>query len=339
MVASKSYDLFCMVMGASIPEARSLEGWEVSRLTISCAYRGVKFIPQIKEEVIQHILAFLDYHFELIKQGQNQDEPIQNALHALACSPGPAAISTLRQFDPTDSSFVGGIQYVFQATRSPTLRKAALLFFPLICSQWLEAGSLTMNQKQMESFCMDWASTLDCIEQTPATRMAALTALFEMINSPHWCPHIIPGKWALLEYPTLFPEGFQPPHSCINNPGLMGVIRGIDNPMAIVHWVTVLWLEYGALDSGVRDQLEATTKEISWNERQVPHFDTSRSHVSKWRANVASELRKATDMLKQYPMQSPDPIVVALEEKVEGLQLAARALNAIKQDNYLASVT
>jgi hypothetical protein len=333
-VASRNYDLFRVVMGGSVPETHTEQKWEAARLSIHGAYKGGKFTPQVQDqgEYTLHILLFLNHHFELAAgQGQDQDEPIRIALHALVYTSNPASITALESFDPADSSFVRGMQYAFQDDRPPDLRKTALLFLPLIRDEWFKTGSLTMDPEQMKRFCADWASTVECVEQTPSVKTAALTVLLEMINSPSWRPHIVAEKLGLLEGLKSVPDDFQPLRSCINNPDLVDAIKGVGHPTAIVHWVTILWLKYGELDPRVRDQLEAVTKEIARNEQGL-HFDASKSRVGGWRANTASELGKAKDALKEYPLQSSDPLAVALEEKVEGLQLAVGALDIIGRE-------
>jgi len=95
-----------------------------------------------------NILTFLDHHFDLATRGgQNYDEPIQNALRVLAYASGPVTIEALKRFDLTEPSSVRGIYYVFQDNKPFQLRRAALLFPPLIdvvqpsssdCGTWSE---------------------------------------------------------------------------------------------------------------------------------------------------------------------------------------------------------
>jgi hypothetical protein len=332
-IALKSYDLFHVVMDASVPETHSEKKWEAARLAIYGAYRGGAFIPQVKDqEDTLRILLFLNHHFELVAgQGQDQNEPIRIALHALICTPNPSSIAALESFDPTDPFFVRGIRYALQDCRPSNLREAVLLFLPLICDQWFNTRSLLMNPKQMKTFCADWASAVG-VEQTPDVKIAALTVLLEMINSPRWRPHVVVEKLGLLKDLKSFPDDFQPLRDCINNPDLVDAIQGAGNPVAIIHWVAILWLKYGELDSRVRDQLEAITKKIARNERGLPHFDASRSRIGKWRTNTASKLKTVKDALNQYSLGSFNPAAVALEEKVGGLQLAIGALDAIKRE-------
>jgi hypothetical protein len=235
----------------------------------------------------------------------------------------------IRYVDLADS-LVRNIQYAFQDDRPPNLRKTVFLFLPLICGQWFRTDLLTMNSERMERFCVDWVSAVDCVEQTPAVKTAALTILLEMIDSPHWRPHIVPEKFALLEDLKSVPDDFQSLRSCINNPDLMDTIKNVENPMAIVHWVMVLWSRYAELGCEVREQLEAVTKEIVRKEQRLG-YDASRSLVGKCLSDMASESRKANDELKRYPAWPPNPVADPLEEKVRGLELAIGTLDAIRQ--------
>jgi len=332
-VALKSHDLFHIIMGSLIPETH-LQKWEASRLTISGAYKGGRSIPQVgdhQDNHIQCILTFLNHHFELATvHGQNQDHPIQNALHALVCISNPLSTTPLKFFDSTKSLFVRGVQYTIQGNRPPDLRKTTLLFLPLVCNQWFNTNSPIMNSKQMKSFCMGWASAVDSVEQTPSVKMATLTVLLEMINSPHWYPHVPPEKLGLLEDLKLVPDGFQPLQNCINNMELMHVIRDAEHPIAIVYWVAILWPKYAELKSEVQEQLKTTTKEIVQNE-QTPGSDTSRSPIGKCLSDMRSKLRKVKDELRQYPAWPPNPAAACLKKKADGLELAVKTLDAIKR--------
>ena len=187
-----------------------------------------------------------------------------------------------------------------------------------------------MNSKQMKSFCMGWASAVDSVEQTTAVKIATLTVLLEMINSPHWYPHVPPEKFGLLEDIGLIPDDSQPLQNCINNPDLMGAIRDAENPIAIVYWVAILWPKYTELKLEVQEQLKTTTKEIVHNE-QTPGFDAYRSPISKCLLDMNSELKKVKDKLRQYPAWPSNPTTASLNRKAEGLGLAIRTLGAIKQ--------
>jgi len=342
-VASESYDLFRVVVGTSAPGTHSPEKWRVSRLAIHGAYKGDGFAPQVKEHQVethqfkdtQYILAFLNQCFELATvKCQNQDEPIRNALCALVSD--PAAIETLERFDPTKPSFVRGIQHAFHCDRPPHLHKAALLFLPLICDKWFNTRSPIMGSTQMRKFCMDWACAVDGVDQTPDVKVAILTVLLKMINSPRWCPHIVPRDWELLRDLTSLPDDFPPLLSCIDNPKLLNVIKSVDNPMAVAHWVATLWLKYAELTPDVRTQLEAVTMEIAQNERKQ-YFDTSQSRIGEYLSIIGSELKKAKEALVHYPTLSIDPAAIALKSKVGSLQRAAKALDAIKQGRSVTS--
>ena len=81
-IAQMSYQLFHVVMQAPVSLTYSQEKkWEAARLTMHGAYKWDKFLSWVEDP--QDIPAFLDYHFDLAtRSGQNQDEPIQNALQA-----------------------------------------------------------------------------------------------------------------------------------------------------------------------------------------------------------------------------------------------------------------
>jgi len=130
--AQKSYQLFHVVMQTPVSLAYSPEKkWEAFRLTVHGTHKWDKFLPWVEDP--QDILTFLNHHFDLATRGgQNQDEPIQNALCALAYMSGPVTIEALKRLNPTKPSFVYGIFYVFQNNRAFQLHKAALFFLSLI---------------------------------------------------------------------------------------------------------------------------------------------------------------------------------------------------------------
>ena len=321
-------------MNAKIADTHSQEKWEASRLTITGAYKGGKSRPQGGDSWGVHnqcILTFLNHHFELATaHGQNQDDPIQNALHALVCASSSPLAIPLKSLDATKFLFVRGLQYTIQDDRPPNLRKTTLLFLPLICDQWFNTHSPIMNAKQMKSFCINWASAIDRIKQTKDVKIAILTVLLEMINSPHWCPHIVPEKLALLGDLSLVPDGFQPLQKCIKNPDLMDTIRGTENPMAIVYWVAILWSKYAELEMKVQEQVKAITKEIVQNE-QTAGSDVFRSPIAKCLLDMTSELKKVKDALREYPTWPFNPAAALLEKKSKDLELAIKNLDAIKR--------
>jgi len=63
------------------------------------------------------------------KGGQDQDEPIQNTLRALAYAADPDAF---RRLAPTEPSPIRGICYMFQDEKLFQDCEAALFFLPLI---------------------------------------------------------------------------------------------------------------------------------------------------------------------------------------------------------------
>ena len=322
-IAQKSYNLFHVVIQAPVSLAYSQEKkWNASRLTMYGAYKWDKFLPWVEDP--QDILTFLDHHFDLATRGgENQDEPIQNALRALAYASGPVTIEALKLFDPTEPSFVRGICYVFQDNKPFQLRKAALFFLPLIGDRWFNTPHPIMEPDQMRSLCVDWASAVDGIEHTHDVQKATLAVLFGMINSPHWRPHIVTEKWKLLEYFTAVPDDSQPLKRCIDNPDLMEAIRNVDNPAAMVLWLAILWLKYKELIPQVQEQLETVTKEVAQGRR--------RTDLEMYLSVMDSELRKAEDALTQYNTWSTDPAAIALRTKIDNLQQARVTLVALKR--------
>lgn len=319
-----------MVMQSPVPETHSEKQWKVTRLTMHSAFKDCNPSPQVKDP--KDILAFLDHHFDLAIIGHgNQDGPIQNGLCALASA--SATTEAFNQFDPTEQWFVRGICYAFQSDRSSELHEAALLFLPLIGNRWFHPQTPIMGSIEMASFCVDWASTVDCLNSTSTIKKAALIVLLGMINSPHWFPHIVPAKWNLLEY---FLEHFKSVShdlqflsGCINNIGLLDKISNVDNPMAVVLWVEILWLEYVELIPEVRKQLEAVTKEIAQNEISA-HLSASQSHLDKYLLNISRKLREAEDALKQYTPPFTDPAAVTLRNRVKVLRQAFQILDTIQ---------
>ena len=322
-VAQKSYVLFHVVMQAPVSLVYSQEKkWEASRLTVHGAYKWDKFLPWVEDP--HDILTFLNHHFDLATRGgQNRDEPIQNALRALAYASGPVTIEALKHFDPTEPSFVRGICYVFQDNKPFQLRKAALFFLPLIGDRWFNTPHPIMEPDQMRSFCVDWASAVDGIEHTYDVQKATLAVLFGMINSPHWRPHIVVEKWKLLEYFTSVPDDSQPLRRCVDNPELMNAIRNVENPAAMVLWLAILWLKYKELIPQVQEQLETITKEVARGRR--------RTDIDIYLSLMDSELKKAGDALTKYTTWSTDPAAIAIRTKIDNLQQARVTLVALRE--------
>jgi hypothetical protein len=301
-----------MVMRSDVPETYSKKKWEVSRLAMHSAFKDNKPLSYVGDP--GNILTFLSYHFNLaIVDGQDQNEPIQNGLYALASTSTTITVEALNHFNPTGHWFVRGIRHAFQGDRPLRLREAALLFLPLIANRWFHPCTLIMGSTEMDRFCMDWASAVDSLEQKPAIQKAALTVLLGMINSPHWRPHIVPDKWALLEYFRSVPHDLESLCLCIKNPDLMDEIRNVENPRAMVLWAEILWFKYTDLTPEVQERLVTITKEISRNERGT-YLGVSGSYIDKYLHCTDSELKQAKDA-----------------QRVEMLQHAQKFLNSIKQ--------
>ena len=268
-IATKSYHLFHVVMQAPITDVYTPEKkWQAARFSMHGAYKWDKFLPWVEDP--GDILTFLGHHFELAAQGgEDQDEPIQNALRALAYASNSNTIEALKLFDPTEPSFVRGICYVYQDDKQFQLRKAALFFLSFISDKWFNTPNPIMKPSQMAALCADWASAVDGIEHTLDVQKATLTVLFGMINSSYWRPHIVQSKWKLLEYFTAVPEDSQPLKRCLENSELTSAIREVGNETAMVLWLAILWLKYKWLLPEVREQLETVTKEVAQGNRRT----------------------------------------------------------------------
>ena len=316
-IAQKSYDLFHVVMRARVSPTYSQEKkWNTSRLTVHGAYKRNQPFPLVDDP--RDLLTFLVHHFDMaIKGDETQDEPIQDALRALAYASGPITIEALKDFNPTELSFVRGIHYVYQKSKPLELRRAALFFLPLIGDKWFDTPHPIMEPDQMKSLCTNWASTVDDLELTPDIQKAALAVLFGIINSPHWRPHIVTEKWKLLECFTSVPDDSQPLRRCIDNPDLIEVIKDVDHQDASSLWLKILWLKYNELIPRVRARLETTTKEIAQGRR--------RTDLDKYLEAIDSELKRAMEA----PTRNEDADV--RQTKVGDLQAAKHALVGLKR--------
>ena len=93
--------------------------------------------------------------------------------------------------DPTESFFVCGMRYAFQNDKPPTLRWGAPIPFSLMGEKWWNPI------KTAQSLCIGWASAVDSVEHSSNVQVAIIKALLDMMNSPHWRPRIVTGKWKL----------------------------------------------------------------------------------------------------------------------------------------------
>ena len=309
-VATKSYHLFHTVMHTPVP----LGGWEASRLALHGAYKG-ELLPLVDDP--QDILTFLNHHFELALQGNDQDGPIQNALRALAHATNPTAIDAPRHFD--QPSFVRGIHFAFKADRPKKLREAALFLLPLIGDKWFDAAHQIIPNVA-DHFCRDWNTIVGSIEHTSDAKKAILTTLFYMMDSPHWRPHIPEGKWKLLEYYSLVPDDCRPLKRCLENHQLVVAISQMRDPEAIALWPRILWLEYDKLTPQVQEALKRLTKAAK-----------GRKHIDEYHQEVMKSLRVAELMMsKLVEWSGDDPDAIALNRKIESHRKAIGVLEAIR---------
>ena len=318
-ISTKSYDLFRILMQIPISTAFSEEKkWKASRLALHGAYKWDKALPWVDRP--QYILDFLNHHFELATNNQDQDGPIQNALRALAYASGTNTIQALDRFDPTEPSFVRGVRLAFEGDRPLQLRKAALFFLPFISEKWFNTSEPIMSDDEMKNFCVDWASAVDDVGCTYVKlQEATLTVLLHMINSPRWRPHIADSQWKLLEHFNSIPDDSQPLQRCLSNPELVETISRVPNRDAIALWSSMLWLKYNELGPMVQRQLEAVTKAAP------------RTEVERYLEMVASETVKAEHELMDHTTWSTDPAAVALRAKIGNLRGARNCLLNLKR--------
>ena len=314
--ATKNYRFFHTVMHTTTLSWGMLEA---SRLALHGAYKGDDS-PPVDDP--QDALTFLNYYFELaleakIRGQAIQDEPIRDALHALAYASDPATITAV-DFDLKQPSFVRGICFAFGANRPLELRKAALFFLPLIGDTWFDAA-YGIIPGEMESFCVDWATAVDSIEHTGRAKKAILMALFHMMDSPNW-RHLIPeGKWKLLEYYPSIPEDCQPWKKCLENQELVADISQVTDPEAIALWPKILWLKYDKLTPAVQEALKEVTKSAQ-----------GRRHIDTYYQEAVEYLQEAERPIMKYEERSNEPAFIALERKIEDRLKAVDALRAIK---------
>ena len=302
-------------LSQAYPEGKK---WEASRLALHGAYKWDQVLPWVSDP--QDILTFLHHHFELAAKGENQDEPIQNSLRALAYASNNTTKQALKGFDPTLPSFVCGICNVFKKDKPLQLRKAALFFLPLIADRWFNTRDQKMESEQMKALCEDWASAVDDVGPTTHhVQNTALTVLFGMINSPHWLPHIVKDKWKLLEHFKSVPEDSVPLRRCLENPNLISAISRVGDRGAVVLWSAILWLKYDELTAKVRGQLEEITKVAQ------------RTEVEMYVRVIDSEWNDAEDALTKYTTWATDAEAVALRAKIENLKEARARLVALKR--------
>ena len=103
-MATENYGLFRVIMRALVSPACPEEKWKASRLALHWAYKWSEGLPCVQDP--EGILAFLSYHLELADKGEDHNEPIQNALCALAYASTPETIEALRAFNPAQPSFM-----------------------------------------------------------------------------------------------------------------------------------------------------------------------------------------------------------------------------------------
>ena len=314
-VTTKSYELFLIMRDITSSTLTQEQILEASRLALHGAYGSDEHLPPVGDP--QPILDFLIHHFELVKSGENHDEPIQDALCALAYASTPETIGALKNFDPTQlPDFVHGICHVFQKERPLQLRRAALFFLPLIADKWFYPPLPIMEDHEIGALCVDWASAVDEVRRNGGGRGPTLAVFLDMINSPHWRPHIAPETWKLLEYVDSVPDDSQPLARCLRNPGLVDAITTVGGPDAVPLWSKVLLLNYNKLGPGVQERLGVSIK------------GTKIPRISDYLSMVQQELMDAEDKLL-YGTWFNDPRAVALGGKIKSHKAAIAFLREV----------
>jgi hypothetical protein len=311
-IATHSYDLFQVIMQGQVHQDCSEAMWEASRLALHGTFTHNEVSPPVGNPL--HILNFLNHHFDSATlSGGDQDEPIQTALLALASVSGPAMTQALNNFDPTQPSFVNGIRHAF---RAPQLRKAALLFLPLVADRWFNNPARLMGFDEMTTLCQDWASAVDDTGTADDVRKPTLMVFFGMVNSARWRPHIVAQKWALLKDFFSNPEDSEPLRRCLRNPELIDAIPNVGRPSARVLWLLILWSKHVCLTPDVKEKLRAATKDVSDSDRDV------------FLSAVKVELEKVDDEMVLHGSWSKEAAAVALSDRKTGLMLAKKAFNS-----------
>ena len=316
-VTTKSYELFCVIMRDTALTQE--QKWEASRLTLHGAYRSDRHLPGVDDP--QDILTFLNHHFELIERGEDHDEPIQNALRALAYGLTPETIETLKKFHLIQPSFVRRICHMLQKHKPLQLLKAALSFLALIDDEWFNTPDPIITPDEIKSLCVDWASAVDEVgHSTPAVQRADLTVLLEMMNSRRWRPHIVPEKWKLLEYFTsAVPDDSPALRRCLDNAELVQDISNMGNQDAMSLWSAILWLNYSELKPEVQRRLEGVTKGVQ------------RWDFERYLSVIEAEANKAEDELTEFNTRAITPEAAVLRTKIDNLKEAKDSLMALRR--------
>ena len=180
---------------------------------------------------------------------------------------------------------------------------------------------MLFRSDQIVALCTGWASAVDGIELTFSVLEPVLAVLFGMIDSSHWRTHIIPNKWKLLEHFTSVPDDFKPLKRCLDNPELINAISELENPVAMVLWLAILWSKYKELIPEVRLQLETVTTDVAQSSRKAD--------LDVYLSTMDSELGKAEESLTKYTVWSIDPTAVALRTRIDNLRQARASLLAL----------
>ena len=242
-------------------------------------------------------------------------------MRALVDASNPTTIGTPGHLDL--ASIVRGICFALKPGLPHKLHERALFLLPVIGNKWFDAAPKTIDDGEMNDFCVNWAATAECIKRpSNAQKAAILTALLHMMDSPHWRSHIPKGKWKLLEdYPSL-PDDCPPLKRCLENQELVADISQVTDPEAFALWLRILWLKYDELTPKIQETLKEVTKSAK-----------GREHIDEYYLKVVESLKEAELKRLDYPTSSNDPAAAALDRKIGSHREASKALKAIKRQH------
>jgi len=119
------------------------------------------------------------------------------------------------------------------------------------------------------------------------------------------------------------PDDSQPLRRCIDSLELMDAIANVENPAAMVLWLTILWLKYKESIPQVQEQFETVPKEVAQGRRRMD--------LDMYLSVMDSKLKKAEDALTRYNTWSTDPAALAPRTGIDHLQQARVSLVTLKR--------
>ena len=291
------------------------------------AYKWDGELPRVEEP--KPILPFLSINLESLVLGgdRRNEESVQDAFRALTSASSPKTSKALEDFKWGKPAYALAICALFQESKPLQLRKATLFFLPLIADKLFNASYTLVEPDEMKRTCVGWASTVNEVLGSEATRGvawratwdAALTVLLNMINSFDWRYYVPQDQWKLLGDLDLSPNYSPPLRRCLENKELVDSLSRMENPEPITLWSNILLLNYNQLNRGVRDQLAASMR------------DVQRERIDDYLSMVESKLEGYAWVSGPFEEDSsPDD---KWNNEVEGLGAAKEFLESLKRDD------